>query len=317
MQPRLGGIVKGALTLVPGMSALANSNSGGTLSPRYCYSVWLRHLRQVARLPTFRTPQSIAELGPGDSLGIGLAAMLSGADRYFALDRKPFAAAKGNIDVLDELVTLFAARTPVPDDGEFPGVDPKLDSYAFPHAILRDEFLERCLNPARLDQIRACLRGDAQRSQVGIQYFAPWDDGAQIRPDSVDWIFSQAVLEHVDDICGTYANLTKWLRPGGVMSHTIDYSSHGLTRDWYGHWTVAPRLWKLIRGRRAYLINRLPHSAHIAAMQEHGLQILHDGRVQARALSRRALAADLYPFTDDDLAVSSAFVIAEKQVSRS
>lgn len=31
-------------------------------------------------------PDTVAGLGPGDSLGFGLAALISGADKYFAFD---------------------------------------------------------------------------------------------------------------------------------------------------------------------------------------------------------------------------------------
>ena len=60
--------------------------TGGTVSARYCYSVWSRHLSILQRsgLPT--TFKTMVELGPGDSLGIGLAALLSGVERYIALD---------------------------------------------------------------------------------------------------------------------------------------------------------------------------------------------------------------------------------------
>ena len=37
-------------------------------------------------------PTTISELGPGDSLGIGLAGLISCANRYYALDVVKFAA---------------------------------------------------------------------------------------------------------------------------------------------------------------------------------------------------------------------------------
>jgi hypothetical protein len=52
----------------------------------------------------------------------------------------------------------------------------------------------------------------------------------------VDLIVSQAVLEHVDDLENTYDAFAQWLRPGGRMSHEIDFHSRGLTMPWNGHW---------------------------------------------------------------------------------
>jgi hypothetical protein len=44
------------------------------------------------------------ELGPGDSIGAGLAALLSGADRYVGLDVMPFLARADLEKIFDELV---------------------------------------------------------------------------------------------------------------------------------------------------------------------------------------------------------------------
>ena len=308
-------IVKGALTWLPGVRRLGNRFTGGTAESRYCYSVWLRHLCVVVSSRGMRKPHCVAELGPGDSIGIGLVAMLSGADRYFAFDRKAFANPQTNLAVLDELLKMFQARAPIPDDSEFPGVIPKLDSYAFPSQILDDSWLEHCLEPRRVESIRRAVAGKSERGGNGVEvrYFAPWDETAAILPESVDWVFSQAVLEHVDGVPGTYASLMKWLRVGGVMSHSIDYSCHGLTRSWNGHWTISDTLWRVVRGRRVYLINRLPHSAHIRAMRECGFRIVAEQRTNGASLPRSELAPRFAGLSEEDLATSGAFVIAEKE----
>lgn len=258
-------------------------------------------------------PRCVAELGPGDSVGIGLAAMLCGAERYFALDRRAFASSRTNLAVLDELVELLRSRAPIPDDTEFPGVFPKLSSYAFPAAVLDEMWLDRCLAPRRVESIRRAVMGSARGDgTIELRYFAPWDDSASIPPGSVDWVFSQAVLEHVDNVAGTYANLTKWLRPGGLMSHTIDYTCHGLTREWNGHWTVPDAVWNIVRGRRAYLISRLPHSAHMQMIRARGFSIVKEIRVSGDALDRTTCAPRFRQLTDDDLSTTSAFIVALK-----
>src|SRR5258708_1683135 len=309
-------IVKGALTWLPGFRRLANRHTGGTVEARYCYSVWMRHLRIVAGSQGTRVPNCVAELGPGDSLGIGLAAMLSGADRYFSLDRKAFANPQTNLAILEGLFELFRARAPIPDDSEFPGVFPKLHSYAFPSDILDEAHLARCLEPHRVGAIRRATAGEPSPSSTGepveIRYLAPWNERRTILPESVDWIFSQAVLEHVDDVSGAYAALMKWLRAGGVMSHSIDYCCHGLTRDWNGHWTIADWVWSVVRGRRTYLINRLPHSAHVKAMRECGFRLVSDVRSRGPILPRSELASRFREISDEDLGTSVAFAVAVK-----
>ena len=311
MQLKMRSIVKGIATRVPLFAGLANSSAGGTVTARYCYTVWLRHLVTVTKVVgTFR-PQCVAELGPGDSLGVGLAAMLCGANRYYALDRLEFANAQGNLEIFEELVELFGNRSPIPNDSEFPGVYPKLENYEFPSALLDDEWLGKCLDSQRLERIRRLVATAAKSDgEIEIRYFAPWNASATIQPESVDWIFSQAVLEHVDDVSDAYRNLKEWLRPSGLMSHRIDYTCHGLTHDWNGHWTVSDAMWKVVRGQRAYLINRLPHSAHIKAMRNCGMEVVCESITSGPPLGRAAIARRFSDFSGDDLSTAGAFVVA-------
>jgi SAM-dependent methyltransferase len=239
--------------------------------------------------------------------------MLCGADQYYALDRMAFACSKSNIAILDELVALLRDRSPIPDDLEFPGVFPKLDTYEFPTLVLDDAWLDRCLATTRVELIRRAVAGDfGGDSKIQLRYFAPWDESSAILAESVDWVFSQAVLEHVDNAQGTYENLTKWLRPGGLMSHTIDYSSHGLTRDWNGHWSVGHRMWRIARGRRPYLINRLPHSVHMQMIRACGCRIATEIKVSREVFDQATVAPSFKCLTECDISTASAFVVAVK-----
>ena len=313
MQIKWRAVVKGFLTFLPVLDRLGNRTTGGTASARYCYSVWMRHLYSVSAVRGVFRPHCVAELGPGDSLGIGLSAILSGVDSYYALDRKEHAFLKTNLSVLDELVELFRNRASIPDDAEFPGVFPKLDCYEFPHKLLNEEWLDYCLAPERLASIKRLLSGSSLPNEpITLRYFAPWDENAAIRPESVDWVFSQAVLEHVDEPKNAYQNLWKWLKPNGLMSHTIDYGSHGLAKKWDGHRTVGDFLWNIVRGRRPYLINRLSHSAHIEMMNACRFEILAEFRIADSYLSRRLLAPRFRNLTALDLSTRSAFVVAFK-----
>ncbi len=51
--------------------------TGGTNSSNYCYSVYLRHLVLLYENGMQNLPKSIVEIGPGDSLGIGLNAIIT------------------------------------------------------------------------------------------------------------------------------------------------------------------------------------------------------------------------------------------------
>jgi hypothetical protein len=309
-------VLRGLLTYVPAAEARMAKSTRGTNSARYCFSVWLRHLVMAHESRLVRgeapVPGVVAELGPGDSLGIGLAALLTGARHYVALDLVAYANPERNLAVLDELVTLLQTRAPVPDASEFPSVKPFLPSYEFPRRILSDEHLARALSPERVASIRRAL-GDVDAPGGAVAYRAPWTDASVVERDSVDMLYSQAVLEHVDDLETAYTAMASWVKPGGFVSHEIAFSAHQLTPEWNGHWTISDPVWKLIRGKRPYLLNREPASTHLHLLKRSGLQIVNEVRVRVKSdIARERLARRFRYMHDDDLSTQAMFVQATK-----
>lgn len=303
----------GMATFIPGVGRLRSKGTGGTDSARYCYSIWLRHTVMAARNGLDPHPAVIAELGPGDSLGIGLAGLLSGCDRYVAFDVVRHASAAGNIAVLDELVRLFRDRAAIPGDDEFPHAKPKLSDYGFPSAILPESRLEKSLATERTESIRASI-SDMDSKSSRLQYRVPWSDGSVVEPGTIDMIYSQAVLEHVNDVAATQAATYSWLRPGGFVSHQVDFRCHGTATEWNGHWRYPDLLWALIKGRRPYLLNRMTHSQHLAAIRNAGFDVVCDDRqVSSSHFGRDELAARFREIPPEDLTTSGAFFQAVKR----
>jgi SAM-dependent methyltransferase len=300
----------GVATHIPGVYELfRRRDTGGTCSARYCYGVWLRHLIMAQQYGYRGIPRIVAELGPGDSLGTGLAALLSGAERYVAFDVVKYAAREENLRIFDELVELFSARAPIPDPAEFPEVVPPLADYEFPATLLTEEHLSRALDPERVARLRDAVM-QASYQEGPIAYVVPWWNPSVMSPGSVDMIFSQAVLEHIDDLERTYAAMRTWLKEDGIATHSLDYRSHNLTRRWNGHWGYSELKWKLLRGKRTYLINRQPHSAHVAMMRRHGFEVRYEWRGTAPdGLRRHQLAAPFRDMSDEDLITNKGFVV--------
>jgi SAM-dependent methyltransferase len=297
-------------TFVPGVTWIAGRGAGSSASARYCYSVWLRHL-VVASGKGFRTaPATVAELGPGSSLGIGLAALLSGAERYLAFDVVAHATAAQNLTVLDELVDLFGSRAAIPDEEELPEILPRLSDYAFPHEVLPEARLVAALAPERIERIRASLRDTTALSSM-VQYRAPWSGTGVLVRESVDMIISQAVLEHVDDLQDTYRAMHAWLRPGGFMSHQVDFRCHNTADAWNGHLSYSDWVWRLMRGKRPYLINREPFSAHLRLIRDMGFAEPHTRvREASSGIARSELAKRYRQLPDSDLVTDCALIQA-------
>lgn len=318
---RARALARGLLSRVPGFEPLFSKwrGGGGTSSPRYCYSVWLRHLVMAHRhgLPT--APNTVAELGPGDSVGVGLAALLTGSEQYVALDVVSYANVRRNLEIMAGLVDLLKQRAPIPHESELVEVQPSLDSYDFPRDILTDQRLESALAPGRLEWVRQATLdiGSARvADRPALSYGTSWHDAAQIRVGSIDTIFSQAVLEHVEDLPGTYRAMHAWLKPGGYMSHQVDFRSHGWTRSWNGHWALSDLEWNLTRGKRAYFLNGEPCSRHLELLNELRFSIICVDRVvDTTGIDRVAVAARYRRVPDEDLKTSGAFLQARKSVA--
>jgi hypothetical protein len=306
-------LLSGIATYVPGLYRIFAETCTAEAA-RYCYAIWLRHLVAVSEEGLDADPHTIAELGPGNSLGPGLTAMLCGANRLFAFDVVDYSDVARNLAVFDQLVELIEHRASIPDDDEIPSLWPTLKSYGFPHHILTPERLGQSLRPERLEAIRAALRGDGLQGDIEIRYYCPWYDNTVIQKGTVDMVYSQFVLEHVDQLESTYSALALWLKPGGYCSHTIDFASHNLTEQWNGHWRFRDLTWRLIRGRKPYLLNRAPCATHLGLLAKNGLEAVSVNRKrQASRLVRENLAPRFRTISEDDLTTRVVHIIAQKR----
>jgi hypothetical protein len=300
-------LVTGIATFIPGVRLLSERTAGSMASARYCYWVWLNHLAWArnASLPTkFHT---VVELGPGDSLGTGLAALLTGTDHYYASDLISYVRREHNLRLLDELVTLFRDRTSIPE-GEF--APAAAGSRDFPADILTDERLGAALVTERVDAIRRAVQHvGVEQAGIKVEYQPSWE-GFDRQPQLV---FSQAVMEHVDNFEAAYRAMHRALAPSGVTSHQIDFRSHEFARDWNGHWTYNDVQWRLIRGRRRWALNRAPLHEHIAALKRAGFRIVGVHRLTEHSrLQPTAFAERFRSMPPEDVTTRSALVQAVK-----
>jgi SAM-dependent methyltransferase len=305
-------IIKGLLTFVVPRS-MYSRHTGGTDSARYCYSVFLRHLVAIHTATGSVPLGRIAELGPGDSLGVGLAALIAGAEQYYAFDVAPFSSQARNLQVFDELVGLFQQRADLPGRAEIPQIKPAIADERFPIHILNDDRMAKALDPARIAALRLDLSGDAGGRGNSVSYVAPWFDPATVQDETLDWIFSQAVMEHVDDLETTYDICYRWLKPGGLMSHQIDFRSHGTAPSWDGHRAYGDVAWWMLRGARPYLINRQPLSAHRTIPQARGFELIEQVLIEGGPTIEPArLASRFRTWSEEDIATAGAFVVHRK-----
>ncbi len=286
-------------------------------SPRYCYSVWLRHLMLAMRNGVRTIPTNVVELGPGASQGVGLAALLSGSQRYTSVDVVDYDFANRNAALLDSLIELFDSRACIPGPDEFPHLEPSLTSYQFPHDVLSETHLCRSLHPRRLHSIRAaCRQPGTKQHGISISHHVLELVSPPFAAHLADAIISQGVLLYVPDLDQQYRFMSECLRPGGFMSHQNDYSifpSFPRAPHWNSHWGCSDVLWNLAKRKQLFVINREPHSSHLQLMKKYGFDVICDQQIRRRGIERNKLARRYRELSDDDLLTRSAFVIAVKK----
>lgn len=312
-------IIKGIGKNIPGIRYVYqfNKKTGGSCNARYCYSVWLRHLISAYHNGLNSIPKVIVELGPGDSLGTGLAALISGAEKYYALDVKKYRDVSENLQIFDDLVTLFKEKTEIPGGHEFPKIKPVLENYSFPKNIFSEKYLNKILDESRLASIRQAISdidstGIPNKDKM-IEYIVPWHGIAAIKDSTVDMVFSQAALQCIDRLDHTYKNIWQWLKPNGIQSHEIEFKSCGSAATWYGHWEYSDFEWKIVKGRKNFYINREPYSTHYDLLQKNNFKIILEKKDIIKSnINRKKLALRFRNMSDTDLSTRNAFVIAKK-----
>jgi hypothetical protein len=308
-------LAKGLLTWVPGLQRtfFDAEAGGGTGSAAYCYGVWMKHLALLHEAGMQEIPHTVLELGPGASIGTGVATLLSGAERYVAIDAVAHMRPEANSAVLRDLEGMFRERAPRPVAG-WPAFDHLLDDGLFPSGILDDARLAATLAPVRLARIEEAVRAVAHREPDPMIEYHTWSSLQPVADASVDLAFAHVVMSQVNDIEDVYARCGRWVRPGGWMSHQIDFSSMGTADEWNGHLEYTELAWKIIAGRRPYFVNRERLGTHLALMQRAGfdlVRVLRDG--PGGGVSRETLAPRWRGISDEDLATETAFVIARRR----
>lgn len=307
-------ILIGLSTYTPVNLAAVGGFSANRMKPNaaYCYEVWLKHLIMSVHRGGIRFPETVMEIGPGDSLGFGLAALISGVGGYVAVDAVRYTEPAIETSLFSELVSLFKNKTPLPLGEGIPDLAPYLDDAHFPESILTDDHLSRALSDRRLEEIEN-LHVETDRlssGQPSFSYLAPYSSLGTFDADSFDLVFSHAVLEHIDDVRRVFESCASVLKPTGCSTHQIDLRCHNVAKEWNGHWKYGSRMWSLMRGRRPYLINRMPVSQYRDIIGETGLHLGYEETYSEPAgVARTALDGEWNRLTDEDLITAGTFIV--------
>ena len=124
---------------------------------------------------------------------------------------------------------------------------------------------------------------------------------------------SQTVMEHVDDLEGAYKAMGRFIKSGGHFIHHIGFNMHMTATEWNGHFTYSDLMWKIVRGKCKYIINREPYSRHIELMKKYGFEVISEDIMRKEnKLKKSQLAKRFKNLTKDDLETWSTVIVGRK-----
>lgn len=238
----------------------------------YALGVFRSHWKRSGEPPL--SGAVVLELGPGDSIATAVIARAYGASAIL-VDSGDFA--------VENMSTYHRVCDELKKEGSNP---PDLSD-----ATSRADVLRRC---------------DAQYLTNGL------DSIRELPSDSVDMIFSQAVLEHVrrDEFDETLRELNRVLKPQGLASHRVDLKDHlggGLNNLRFSRRVWESRLFS----RAGFYTNRLAYSEMLATFS--GTHEVLSSRItqewETPPIDRARLAREFRDRDDKDLAVAGFDVL--------
>lgn len=217
---------------------------------------------------------SVLELGPGDSVATAIIARHHGAAESSLVDVGDYASR--DVDIYNNLEVALA-----PDHSQ-----PK------PYSSF-DEML-------RITCARYLTRG--------LQSLK------QIQSDSIDFIFSHAVLEHValDEFRETIQETFRLQSSGGYCSHAVDLRDH--LADSLNSLRYSPNRWHAMMSKAGYYTNRLRSSQIVDIFESAGYEIVavHTRSWDKLPIPKEQLHKDFQHFTNDELKIWGVTVIGRK-----
>jgi SAM-dependent methyltransferase len=240
----------------------------------YVKAVFDRHV-EMAGLTGALKGKTILEMGPGDSVASALIAACYGA-RAVLVDAGAFAVK--DTDVYKKMAQdLEVLGLPVPQ------------------AIYQAKSLE--------DILAAC---GAVYLTNGLDSFSKIESG------TIDFIFSQAVLEHVrkKEFLGTVRECRRVISPSGIASHRIDLRDHlggGLNNLRFGEPVWESEFFV----KSGFYTNRIQYSEMLSLFRAGGFdcEVRHVSRWESLPIKRSSLARQFQGIPDDELTVSGFDVL--------
>lgn len=242
---------------------------GKMCEPDYAIEVFSNHFKRSGIASNQKQFVGL-ELGVGDSVVSAIIANANGASSCYLVDSGRFAAE--DIEIYANVVSELQRR-----------------GFA----------VEDLNNTAILDDVL---------TKYGGIYLTEGLRSLQTIPDStVDFIWSQAVLEHirVHEFDAMMAEFKRIVRPGGIMSHRVDLKDH-LGGALNNH-RISSKTWEADwMAKSGFYTNRISYRDMLQRFEQAGfsVEILHVDRWNEMPTPKHQMADEFSSISDEDLSVS-------------
>ena len=245
----------------------------------YSRKIFEGHFYDMQNIKNIENPV-IMEIGPGDSL-------------FSMVYSRKFT--KGEIYLLD--VDDFASK----DLNLYFELQKKLEKENYFSLVKSEKFKS-------FDQIL---------NFYNAQYIISGFDGLkEIKDNSIDYIFSHSVIEHVRkyQIDNLIKEMFRILKPDGVISHNINYKDH--LGESLNNLRFSEKVWESnFFAKSGFYTNRIPAVKMHSLFKENGFCLRNElfGKWEKLPLERKKINKIFKDFTDQELSIPTSSFIATKK----
>ena len=248
---------------------------GGMSNSQYSYDTITKHFEQLKQRNPVAHPVCL-ELGPGDSAASAVIAFANGAAKTYLVDAGAFIAHQ--VSVYSELLNYMRAQKKITIS---PIVFNTMEEY---FAQTHSEYLTEGLKSLKT-----------------------------IPSQSVDYIWSQAVLEHVrlSEFGETMRELKRILKPNGWMSHRVDLQDH--LQHSLNNLRFSKKLWESdFFAKSGFYTNRIRYRQMVKYIEEAGffVEVTHLNKWDKPPLPRAKMNVEFRDLSEEELCVFGFNILA-------
>ncbi len=137
----------------------------------------------------------------------------------------------------------------------------------------------------------------------------------KIKDNSVDYIFSHSVMEHVrkKELVNLVKEMFRILKPNGVISHNINYKDH--LDEGLNNLRFSEKIWESnFLAKSGFYTNRIPAIEMHRIFKSNGfiLEKEYFGKWNKLPIKRRFISRDFSCYTDDELSIPTSSFLGKK-----